>query len=308
MAGRWGARLARGGHRSTGIDVGADEVRVAVLSRRGRGAQVYVEGLEREPVGLAGGPEDARWAAVARALAAAVSRLSAAGVRCDTRGVMALHDDEMRTATLDLAGRDDIEDAARQAAERISGLAPDGFAFDWRQDGGVGAAEIEIAVAPLALLERRIDVAAQAGIDLTVVDGESAAALRALRYAAQIEPDAQAGPCAALWFHDSGVHGWRIDGPLAVPVLTLSGAVPGAISDALRRRALGALCCVLVAGDERCITRFDTSIAEIGDVLGAVAVPFDCTGWNGQACPPACTPGGPAWAVAFGLALRGAWE
>ncbi|VWC08252.1 competence protein ComA [Burkholderia aenigmatica] len=308
MAGRWGARFARGGHRSTGIDVGSDEVRVVVLSRRGRGAEVCVEGLEREPVGLAGGPEDARWAAVARALAAAVSRLSAADVRCDARGVMALHDDEMRTATLDLAGRDDIPNAARQAAERISGLAPDSLAFDWRQDGGAEAGEIEVAVAPLALLERRIDVAAQAGVDLTVVDGESAAALRALRYAAQFEPDAQAGPYAALWFHDAGVHGWRIDGPLAVPVLTLSGAAPGAFPDALRRRALGAVHCVLVAGDEQCIARFDTSVAEIGDVLGAVAVSFDCTGWSGQPYLPAGMPGGPALAVAFGLALRGVWE
>ena len=46
-----------------------------------------------------------------------MSRLSAAGVRCDARGVMALRDDEMRTATLDLAGRDDVAHAARQAAE-----------------------------------------------------------------------------------------------------------------------------------------------------------------------------------------------
>ncbi|KWA15589.1 competence protein ComA [Burkholderia cepacia] len=306
MAGRWRARFAQGGHRSTGIDVGADEVRVVVLSRRGRGAEVCVEGLEREPVGLAGGPEDARWAAVARALAAAVSRLSAADVRCSARGVMALHDDEMRTAMLDLAGRDDVEDAARQAAERISGLAPDSLAFDWRQDGGAG--EIEVAVASLALLERRVDVAAQAGVDLTVVDGESAAALRALRYAAQCELAAQAGPCAALWFHDSGVQGWRIDGSSAVPVLTLSGAAPGAFSDALRRRALGAVCCVLVAGDERCIARFDTSVAEIGDVVGAVAVPFDCTGWSAQSCLSTGMPGGPALAVAFGLALRGVWE
>ncbi|KVQ38637.1 competence protein ComA [Burkholderia cepacia] len=306
MAGRWRARFAQGGHRSTGIDVGADEVRVVVLSRRGRGAEVCVEGLEREPVGLAGGPEDARWAAVARALAAAVSRLSAADVRCGARGVMALHDDEMRTAMLDLAGRDDVEDAARQAAERISGLAPDSLAFDWRQDGGAG--EIEVAVASLALLERRVDVAAQAGVDLTVVDCESAAALRALRYAAQCELDAQAGPCAALWFRDSGVQGWRIDGSSAVPVLKLSVAAPGAFSDALRRRALGAVCCVLVAGDERCIARFDTSVAEIGDVVGAVAVPFDCTGWSAQSCLSTGMPGGPALAVAFGLALRGVWE
>ncbi|KFG95763.1 competence protein ComA [Burkholderia paludis] len=307
MAGRWVARFARGRHRSTGIDVGADEVRVVVLGRRGRGADVCIEGLDREPVGLAGGPEDARWAAVARALSAAVSRLSAADVRCDARGVMALHDDEMRTATLDLAGRDDVQDAARQAAERISGLAPDSLAFDWRHDGATRSGEIEIAVAPLALLERRIDVAAQAGVDLTVVDGESAAALRALRYAAHFEPAAQ-GACAALWFHDSGVHGWRIDGPLAVPVLTLSGTVPGAFSDALRQRALGAVRCVLVAGDERCIARLGTSVAEIGDVLGTIAVPFECAGRDGPPCSPVGVPGGPAFAVAFGLALRGVWE
>ncbi|WP_175920905.1 competence protein ComA [Burkholderia pyrrocinia] len=307
MAGRWMARFAQGRHGATGIDVGANEVRVVVLSRRGRAADVRIEGLEREPVGLAGGPEDARWAAVARSLAAAVSRLAAAGVRCDACGVMALCDDEIRTATLDLAGRDDVEDAARQAAERISGLAPDSLAFDWRQDGGAQSGEIEVAVAPLALLERRIDVAAQAGVDLTAVDGESAAALRALRYAAQFELDAH-GPYAALWFSDSGVRAWRVDGALAAQVLALSGAVPEAFSDALRQRVLGAVRCVLVAGDERCITRFGTSVADIGDVLGAVAVPFDCTGWDGQPCPPAGLPGGPAFAVSFGLALRGVWE
>ncbi|MBY8607053.1 competence protein ComA [Burkholderia arboris] len=307
MSGRWVARFAQGRHRSTGIDVGANEVRVAVLSRRGRDADVRVEGLEREPVGLAGGPEDARWAAVARSLAAAVSRLSAADVRCDTRGVMALHDDEMRTATLDLAGRDDIPDAARQAAERISGLAPDSLAFDWRHYGGARSGEIAVAVAPLALLERRIDVAAQAGIDLTVIDGESAAVLRALRYAAQFELGAQ-GVYFVLWFCDSGVHGWRVEGSLAVPVLTLSGTLPEALPDALRQRSFGAVRCVFVAGDERCIARFDTSVAEIGDVLGAAVVPFDCTGWDGQPCAPAGMPGGPAFAVAFGLALRGVWE
>ncbi|WP_175687968.1 competence protein ComA [Burkholderia anthina] len=307
MAGRWVARYAPGRHRSTGIDVGADEVRVAVLSRLGRVADVRVEGLEREPVGLAGGPDDARWAAVSRALAAAVARLSAAGVRCDTRGVMALRDDEMRTATLDLAGRDDVADAARQAAERISGLAPDSFAFDWRQDGGAHAGEIAVAVAPQALLERRIDVAAQAGVDLTAVDAESAAALRALRYAAQFELDTH-GPYAAFWFRDTGVHGWRVDGELAAPVLALSGDGRTAFFDALRQCALEPVRGVLVAGDERCIARFRASVADIGDALGVAAMPFDCSGWDGVLAERAGSPGGPAFAVAIGLALRGVWE
>ncbi|MGS0895793.1 competence protein ComA [Burkholderia stagnalis] len=307
MAGRWVARFAQGRHRSTGIDVGAGEVRVVVLSRRGRVADVRVEGLAREPIAPSGGPEAARWAAVARALLAAVSRLSTAGVRSDARGVMALRDDEMRIATLDLAGRDDVADAARQAAERISGLAPDGLAFDWRQDDDAGPAEVSVAAAPLALLERRIDVAAQAGIDLTVVDGEAAAALRALRYAAQFELDAQ-GAYAALWFSDAGVRGWRIDGAVAAPVLALAGDVPAALSDALRQCALEPVQCVLVAGDERCMARFGLSVADIGDALGAPAVPFDCVGWDGRPSAPVGVPGGPAYAVAFGLALRGVWE
>ncbi|HDR9190592.1 competence protein ComA [Burkholderia vietnamiensis] len=307
MAGRWAARFAPGRHRSTGIDVAADEVRVAVLSRRGRAAEVRVDGLERESVGLAGGPDDARWAAVARALAAAVARLSAAGVRCDTRGVMALRDDEMRTATLDLAGRADVADAARQAAERISGLAPDSLAYDWRQDDGACVGEIAVAVAPQALLERRIDVAAQAGIDLTAVDAESAAALRALRYAAQFEPDAH-GPYAAFWFGDSGVYGWRVDGSVAASVLAMSGNERSALPDALRRCALEPVRCALVAGDERCMARCGTSVADIGDSLGVAAVPFDCTGWDGLPSEPAGCAGEPAFALAIGLALRGVWE
>ena len=307
MAGRWAARFAPGRHRSTGIDVGADEVRVAVLSRRGRVAEVRVEGLEREPVGLAGGPEPARWAAVARALAAAVSRLSAAGVCCDTRGVMALRDDEMQTATLDLAGRDDVAHAARQAAERISGLAPDSLAFDWRQDDGVRSGEIAVAVAPQALLERRIDVAAQAGVDLTAVDGESAAALRALRYAARFELDAH-GPYAAFWFGDTGVHGWRVDGAVAAPVFAVFGDMQAAFADALRQCVIESVGCVLVAGDARCIARCGTSVADIGDALGVAAVPFDCTGWDGVPGERAGAPGGPAFALAIGLALRGVWE
>ncbi|WP_175711918.1 competence protein ComA [Burkholderia ambifaria] len=307
MTARWAARFAPGRHRSTGIDVGADEVRVAVLSRRGRGADVRVEGLERESVGLADGPEDARWAAVARALAAAVSRLSAAGVRCDAHGVMALRDDEMRTATLDLAGREDVAHAARQAAERISGLAPDSFAFDWRQEDGAHSGEIAVAVAPQALLERRIDVAAQAGIDLTAVDGESAAALRALRHAAQFELDAH-GSYAAFWFSDTGVRGWRVDGHVAAPMLAVSGDVQAALPDALRQCVFEPVRCVLVAGDARCIARCGTSVADIGDALGVAAVPFDCTGWDGLPGEPGGVPDAPAFALAVGLALRGVWE
>ncbi|WP_228545200.1 competence protein ComA, partial [Burkholderia pseudomultivorans] len=193
------------------------------------------------------------------------------------------------------------------AAERISGLAPDAVAYDWRQDDDEPAGEIAVAAAPLALLERRIDVAAQAGIDLTAVDGESAAALRALRYAAQFELDAQ-GAYAALWFSDTGVRGWRVDGALASPALALSTGMTAAFAEALRHGTLGSARCVLVAGDERSIGRFGLSIADIGDVLGANAVPFDCIGWDGRPSAPAGASSCPAFAVAFGLALRGVWE
>ncbi|KWK97546.1 competence protein ComA [Burkholderia ubonensis] len=308
MDGRWAVRFEMGRRTATGIDVAAGDVRVAVLSRRGRGADVRVEGLEMEPHGLSDGPDEVRWAAVGRALSAAVSRLAARGVRCDARGVMALRDDEMHTATLDLAGRNDIPDAARQAAERISGLAPDSLAFDWRHDGGTRPGEIAIAAAPQAALQRRVDAAAVAGVDLTAVDGESIAALRALRFAALRESEASE-PCVALWFGDAGVRGWWLEGGEAVSQFTFPDRAHAALPDVLRARVRRPARCALVGGDERCLAKFGTSVAEIGDLLGASAMPFECARWGGEAsAAPAGSVGGPAFAVAFGLALRGVWE
>ncbi|MGU7774059.1 competence protein ComA [Burkholderia sp. MR1-5-21] len=308
MAGRWVARFAMGRCTATGIDVGANEVRVAVLSRGRRGANVRVEGLEVEPLGPADGPEDARWAAVGRALSVAVSRLSSRGVRCDARGVMALRDDEMRTATLDLAGRDDVADAARQAAERISGLAPDSLAFDWRTADGARPGEIAIAAAPQVLLQRRIDAAALAGVDLTAVDGESMAALRALRHAASHELDAH-DPYCALWFGETGVRGWWLERDAAVLQFAFPDRAHGALPDALRAFARQPARCVVVGGDDRCVARFGTSVAEIGDLLGAIALPFECVHWAADVADvQSGAPSGPAFAVAFGLALRGVRE
>lgn len=308
MGERWAARIAMGRRTAAGIDVGADEVRVAVLSRRGRGADVRVEGLEAERLAEAGGLDDARWAAVGRALSAAVSRLSARGVRCDVRGVMALRDDEMHVATLDLAGRDDIPNAARQAAERVSGLAPDSLAFDWRHEAGARPGEIEIAAAPQALLQRRVDAAALAGVDLTAVDGESIAALRALRYAALHELDGHE-PYFALWFGDSGVRGWWLEGGAVVLQFAFPDRSHAALADALRAFARRPARCAVVAGDDRCLARFGVSVADVGDLLGVIALPFECACWAGDApVAPRDALYGPAFAVAFGLALRGVWE
>lgn len=308
MAGRWAARFGMGRRMAAGIDVGAGEVRVAVLSRHGQRAGVRVEGLAAEPVGQPDGIDELRWAAVGHALAAAAARLSARGVRCDARGVMALPDDGMRTAMLDLAGRDDIAEAARQAAERVSGLAPDSIAFDWRHDAGARPGEIAIAVAPQAELQRRVDAAALAGIDLTAIDGESIAALRALRYAALHELDAHE-PYFAIWFGDAGVRGWWVDGQAAVQDFAFPDRAHAALPDVLRTFARRPASCAFVAGDARCLARFGVSQADIGDVLGAITLPFECVHWAGDAAAAARDDlYSPAFAVAFGLALRGVWE
>lgn len=308
MVERWAVRFAMGRRTAAGIDVGASEVRVAVLSWRGRGADVRVEGLEAEPFAPAAGGDDMHWAAVGRALSTAVSRLSARGVRCDARGVMALRDDELHIAALDMAGRDDVVDAARQAAERVSGLAPDSLAFDWRHEDGAQPGQIAIAAAPQALLQRRVDAAALAGVDLTAVDGESIAALRALRYAAMHELDAH-DASFVLWFGDAGVRGWWLERGAAVLRFAFPDGAHAALADALRAFACRQPCCAIVAGDDRCLSRFGVSVADIGDLLGAIALPFECVHWAGDI--PAGTRDvlhEPAFAVAFGLALRGVWE
>ncbi|TCW76776.1 competence protein ComA [Burkholderia sp. SRS-46] len=307
MAGRWAVRRAMGRRMATGIDVAAGDVRVVVVSRRRRGTDVRVEGIDTESLGQPDGPDEVRWAAVGRALSAAVSRLSARGVRCDVSGVMALRDDEMRTATLDLAGRDDIPDAARQAAERISGLAPDSLAFDWRPAGGARPGEIAIAAAPQAALQWRIEAAAAAGVDLTTVDCEPIAALRALRFAALHEPLDE--PCFALWFADAGVRGWRLERGAAVLQFAFPDRAHATLADALRAFARRPARCMVVGGDARCVARFGTSVAEVGDLLGAIVLPFECAPWaDGDPVARSGSPGGPAFAVAFGLALRGVWQ
>jgi Tfp pilus assembly PilM family ATPase len=304
MAGRRAVRFARGRRTATGIDVGAGEVRVAVLSRSGRRADVRLDGLETEPLGDAGGIEAARWVAVGRALAAAASRLSARGVRCDARGVMALGDDELRTARLDLAGRDDVAEAVRQAAERVSGLAPDGLAFDWRPDAGARPGEVAIAATSQVHLQRRIEAAASAGIDLTAIDGESIAALRALRYAALHELDAHE-PYFAIWFGDAGVRGWWLEHGEAASQFGFPDRAHPLLADALRAFAQRPAGCAFVAGDAR---GFGMSLADVGDLLGAVALPFEGVHWAGDASAAARDDlYSPAFAVAFGLALKGVW-
>ncbi|WP_179403052.1 competence protein ComA [Burkholderia guangdongensis] len=342
MTGRWAAQFvqcvqfARGRRTATGIDVGAGEVRVVVLSRVGRRADVRLDGLEIEPLGDTNGREGGRWDAVGPALAAAASRLAARGVRCDARGVMGLGDDELRTARLDLAGRDDVAEAARQAAERVSGLAPDALAFDWRHDGHDGCrggrpGEVAIAVASQRHLQRRIDAAALAGVDLTAVDGESIAALRALRYAALHELDADE-PYFAIWFGDEGVRGWWLEhgagGSPAGSQAAFQAAFQAhsqaasqaslqfdfpdrahaALADALRTFAQRPAGCAFVAGDVRCLARFGVSLADVGDLLGAVALPFESVHWAGDARAAAHADlHSPSFAVAFGLALKGVW-
>ncbi|SCZ40338.1 hypothetical protein SAMN02787148_117133 [Burkholderia vietnamiensis] len=88
----------------------------------------------------------------------------------------------------------------------------------------------------------------------------------------------------------------------------MSGNERSGLPDALRRCALEPVRCALVAGDERCMARCGTSVADIGDALGVAAVPFDCTGWDGLPSEPAGSAGEPAFALAIGLALRGVWE
>ncbi|MBN3793311.1 competence protein ComA, partial [Burkholderia sp. Ac-20353] len=145
-------------------------------------------------------------------------------------------------------------------------------------------------------------------VDLTAVDGESMAALRALRHAATRELDAHE-PYCALWFGEAGVRGWWLERGAAVLQFAFPDRAHAALPDALRSFARQPAHCVVVGGDDRCVARFGTSVAEVGDLLGAIALPFECAQWAADvADAQSGVPRGPAFAVAFGLALRGVWE
>ncbi|WP_323121891.1 pilus assembly protein PilM [Burkholderia alba] len=308
--------LSVGRRFAAGIDVSPRAVRVAVLSRRRVSrSRVRVDALAVEPLpaGAFAVTGDGDWAAVARALSAAMDRVRSARCRSALHGVMALPRAALTLASLDLhrmALRDGahahVEPAALAAAERATGQARDALALDWRVEGP-GAATV-VATAR-AHVDTRVEAAASAGVALVAIDGEPYAALRAIRHVARRE--ASVGePYLAIWVGCGGVHGWLVAAGRVEREICYPAPEHADLADALRGLAqTGAARCAFVAGDAELLGGARISLADVADLLGCVVLPFECAGL----CHPARPAGdalarSPAFAVAVGLALRGVFE
>ncbi|AOJ67444.1 MULTISPECIES: pilus assembly protein PilM [Burkholderia] len=302
---------------AAGIDVNRRAVRIAVLSRRARGGTVRLEALDAEPLpaGVFDESADADWTAVAAAMTAAFDRapqVRRAGVAQRTiAGVMALPDGAFSTATLawprEEAGAA-VEPAVRAAAERLTGLARDALAVDWCVNDAAATREVAFATAAHVHLDVRIEAAASAGIELVAIDGEPLAALRAMRHVAAREID-EGEPYLGVWIGESGVHGWLVSAGAVTAQIRYPAPEHADLADALRELArAGAPRCAFVAGDPEWLGGARISLADVGDLLGCIVLPFECA-----ACGPlgAVDDGfarSPGFAVAFGLALRGVFE
>ncbi|MGH8781930.1 pilus assembly protein PilM [Paraburkholderia sp.] len=313
---------------AAGVDVSQQALRLVVLSRRSRaGGGVRLEHVGEVPLASSAmaGADVVDRTAVSRALrhlyAGLPSRCAAQTMSC----AMGLPASAIATTTVPLAqfgggmratsrrAHAVLEPAVMIEAERIAGIERHALAVDWFVEDAAHNAQDEghvtIAAAGRAHLEARVECAASAGISLTALDGEPHAALRALRYAATCEL-APNEPYVALWVGTESVHGWLIAGEamageIRYPAPGYAGFAD-ALRDLVRENAPG---CALVGGELELLDGIGFSIADIGDVLGCTVLPFECvTFGDGIAAQAIELLHEPAYAVAFGLALRGVFE
>jgi Tfp pilus assembly PilM family ATPase len=311
---------------AAGIDISEHAVRLAVISRRMRAnARVCVEHLESVALDagavVAGSIVDRP--AVTVALAEAFGRLPARSVWRGLRCAMALPSSATLTTHVPLSRlirqqprhrdpeRNDpfglLEPAVLAEAERAAGIERGALAVDWtieaREDG---CAEVAIAATSRQYVESRIETAAAAGIVLCSIDGEPAAALRAMRHAAATELGAQAR-FVACWLESSGMHAWLVGEDGVEHALRYPAPEYAGIADAFRElideRAPPGW--ILVGGDIHLLAQAGMPATSLARTFGCVVLPFECGPFcNGAEPIEEASRGSPLFAVAFGLALR----
>jgi Tfp pilus assembly PilM family ATPase len=315
---------------AAGIDLNPREVRLAVLSCRGRRTgPVSVEGLAVAPLagGAMVGAQVVDRGAVASALNHAFAQLSPAFAMRTLTCAMAVPGTATVVACVALSGLAfparratpmqalaGIEPAVMAEAERVAGIERHALAVDWfiddahRQAGG-GASSVTIAATPRQHLEARIEAAAAIGIELHALDGEPPAALRALRQAAELELN-PSERYVALWVGGDGVYGWRIANDTIEAHAHYPTPRHAQLADVLRELADGsAPGCAVIGGELELLSSAGLGVADVGDLLGCSVLPFECGPFCGASSrAPAALRHSPSFAVAFGLALRGVFE
>ncbi|OLL29584.1 pilus assembly protein PilM [Burkholderia sp. SRS-W-2-2016] len=313
---------------AAGIDIGSHSVRLVVLSQRSRArGALRLEYMSTVPLapGAMAGSEITDRPAVARALRDAFAGLPQVCAAQALRCAMAMPATATLTTRVPLArlvAQSHCEDAdggpalaglapaVMSEAERLIGLERHALAVDWFVDDSASpAGSVTIAATARQHLEARIECAASAGISLSTIDGEPQAALRALRFAATRELDSQE-PYAALWIGPDGVYGWRMQDDGIVAETRYPAPEHSDLADALRDLVHGPeFDCALVGGEVELLDGVGFSLADIGDVLGCSALPFEAALLGTRARPfDDSLLHEPASAVAFGLALRGVFE
>jgi Tfp pilus assembly PilM family ATPase len=207
-------------------------------------------------------------------------------------------------------GRDPLgllEPAVLAEAERAAGIERAALAVDWSvepQDDR--CAQVSIAATARQHVESRVETAAAAGIALSAIDGEPAAALRAMRHAGTIEIDSR-DHYIACWVESTGLYAWLVgedgvENELRYPSPEYS-SVPDALRDLVGEK--GPPDWVFVGGDVELLAHADCAPAQLSATLRCPVLPFECAPFcNGASSIDETLRHSPRFAVAFGLALR----
>ncbi|WP_321799762.1 type IV pilus biogenesis protein PilM [Caballeronia sp. J97] len=311
---------------AAGIDVGEDAVRLAVVSRRLRAnAAVCVEHLESAalPSGAVIDGDFVDRAPIVAALREVFGRLPESGAWRALRCAMGLPASATLTTQIPLARLIDthgplaaasggdprgmLEPAVLAEAERVAGIERGALAVDWsvqaREDG---EALVAIAATARRHVEARVETAAEAGVALSAIDGEPAAALRAMRRtgSAELGPDARYLVC---WLESTALHGWLVGARGVENEVRYPAPEHRSIADALHELAGqdAPPDCIYVGGQIELMAHASLPLPVLGKTFGCPALPFEAAPYcNGAAEIQAAHKHSPRFAVAFGLALR----
>jgi Tfp pilus assembly PilM family ATPase len=264
--------------------------------------------------------------AIIAALGEAFSRLPVRGALKTLRCAMALPASATLTTRVPLAklarasangngatvasGRDPrglLEPAVLAEAERAAGIERGGLAVDWSIEACEdGCATVSIAATARQHVESRVETAAAAGIMLSAIDGEPAAALRALRYSASLEINQQ-DRFIACWVERAGLHAWLIGEDGVENELRYPSHEYSSIADALASLIDGrdSVHWIYVGGDVELLARAGASTGMVKGLFGCPVMPFECAPFcNGAQRVDETLRHSPFFAVAMGLALR----
>ncbi|WP_277185989.1 pilus assembly protein PilM [Caballeronia sp. BR00000012568055] len=311
---------------AAGIDVSEDAVRLAIISRRLKAnSSICVERLETVPLdeGVVVRGDFLDRPAIVAALRTAFERLPVNGTRRALRCAMGLPSSATHTLSVPLTQLIEprkmrmsgssgdpsgvLEPAVLAEAERALGMERASLAVDWSvQRRSNGLSTVSIAATQRRFVEARVEVAAQAGIALSAIDGEPGSALRAMRHAGSTEFDADSR-YLVCWAESTGMHGWVVN----AGEIENEGRYPTpefrTIGEALRDLAGDAAPphCIYVGGNLELMERGGFSTLAISALFDCPTLPFEAAPFcNGAANIDDVLKHSPRFAVAFGLALR----